>query len=991
MTDNPDRELVTRLRLESLGAIDRIKEFRAEIEAAKEVVRELSAGSQESLNVIEQAMKRVVEQAKKYKDETGKLTPTGEAVALGPGGMQQIEEVTKLAEVIKGPLGTAIKEVRAEYSAFTKEAAQQTKLISDAERQAAVITKQTEAEKTAAARQSAQERLNQIRQLIILQQEEEAAARKGFGSSTQAAQQYKDNLAQIKIELENLKKQGFSLDEAAQGLIRSGQFAATDVNAAVSSMSTGFMNLGNVARVVFGIGGPIFIAAQIVRNLTQYMGEAVVAGEEFTKSIFKLQLGINSLRREGVDITFAEINDQIQELSNEFGFLSETSIVSAISSVAFLTRELGLSKDQMLLVTKSALALSSVLGKDASESARQIAMAISSGYSEALQKAGLNINRVTIAQRAFSLGLTESRRDITSLTEEVKAQAVLSLIDEQMRDLFPDLIMYLETTAGKIEEANSSFTDLKTTIGVRTLPVVAAFKSALGFLAEQATNLVNLIAILAVEVYRDFQTMGFAIDRFNEILKSGQIFDREAWEQARQDINEYFKTVELEAAKAVFPKEFGLIPEAPLGEPDTKDIENKILDAFSRLKETIETEQLKLNQRLVDLEIDLMRDLEKIDRDGLDKREKLWTDFQNRLDSINRSYNDDVAKEIRKYNDDRAEIYNDTNDKIKDAQDDFRNDEINEEAKFQEKLRQLRENFLYDLEEAVRARDASQMRTLIRQFNLRREQMIRERELEKNERKRDLDDQIQEINDDRARRLAELQRDHQYRLRELQIQRDIEKREADIKYRQELEALQKSLVDQRAERFIKYGEQIEDARRAMDDRLQIVATGLATELKLTEEMAKRIYDTLLGYFGPGGAVEKIYQYFFETIAAMRKAAQEAWPFGNIFEGAPGGTPENSTPVTPPGMAEGGTIIARDPTVAIFGERGAEMAQFTPLNRVGSNVGSVFGSNIPSGLNGNGKQKITLEVLLSPELLVGMTDQISDSLAELIVGVTKGRR
>jgi hypothetical protein len=71
------------------------------------------------------------------------------------------------------------------------------------------------------------------------------------------------------------------------------------------------------------------------------------------------------------------------------------------------------------------------------------------------------------------------------------------------------------------------------------------------------------------------------------------------------------------------------------------------------------------------------------------------------------------------------------------------------------------------------------------------------------------------------------------------------------------------------------------------------------------------------------------------------------------------------------QAEGGTVYATRPTVALFGERGPEYATFTPVSKMGSGGG-----------------KVVVAVALSPDLEGRIINNALDEFANIAVEVYK---
>ena len=90
-------------------------------------------------------------------------------------------------------------------------------------------------------------------------------------------------------------------------------------------------------------------------------------------------------------------------------------------------------------------------------------------------------------------------------------------------------------------------------------------------------------------------------------------------------------------------------------------------------------------------------------------------------------------------------------------------------------------------------------------------------------------------------------------------------------------------------------------------------------------------------------------------------------------------------------AEGGIVIANKPTTVTFGEAGAEIATFTPLNRAGVNTNQVTGS-LPAGVGGGGGGgKYVVGISLSPGLEGKIVGQALDQAADIIFKLERARR
>jgi hypothetical protein len=244
--------------------------------------------------------------------------------------------------------------------------------------------------------------------------------------------------------------------------------------------------------------------------------------------------------------------------------------------------------------------------------------------------------------------------------------------------------------------------------------------------------------------------------------------------------------------------------------------------------------------------------------------------------------------------------------------------------------------------------------------------------------------EVEEIRRKNAQRAEEERIAHEQRLEDIRRQREAEIREATIGYADALEELERSLDQQRQDRLLKLAQQNEDLRQIRDERLRDVAEGLQEELGITAEGYQAIYDVLLEYLGPGGATDRIFQYYVESaeaaaLAAVQVIAKSLSKIGSAkINIGKGGTDTGGTlPRNQPGFAEGGVAYANRPTLVQFGEV-PEIAMFKPL--------SSFRSPSPSGRGGGtgmGEGRARVEIMLEPGLVGRIIDGSLDEVATLI--------
>jgi hypothetical protein len=85
----------------------------------------------------------------------------------------------------------------------------------------------------------------------------------------------------------------------------------------------------------------------------------------------------------------------------------------------------------------------------------------------------------------------------------------------------------------------------------------------------------------------------------------------------------------------------------------------------------------------------------------------------------------------------------------------------------------------------------------------------------------------------------------------------------------------------------------------------------------------------------------------------------------------------------PGFADGGTLIARKPTLALFGEKSPEIASFTPINRVNGN-GGLSGAGSTGG-------SLDLRISISEGLIADIVEASLENVAAHVEHIRRSQR
>jgi hypothetical protein len=533
-----------------------------------------------------------------------------------------------------------------------------------------------------------------------------------------------------------------------------------------------------------------------------------------------------------------------------------------------------------------------------------------------------------------------------SLTELQRAEATYNLILQKTAKYQSDLAEYQKTAPGQIDKATASFKDLGVAMGELVLPAWAEFVSKLGEAANGLREVIELLKQAQPLTQEDITRRGGI---WNPGGKLGTI-----------PATEYPTLSELEGDKIEKVRQERFRIEQGLREKEQAMLEQLSMELGEKLLEIEE----KWNERRKDAYEDFTEDIEDIALDHARKMEDLERDLQQKLADINADRDRKRADAYRDYHDGLIDIGIWYTNEIADINQKYRDNELDAEKDFQRKLLELKEEFIFDMESAAQKRDARAALELIRRYNLDKRQLERKHDEEQD----DLHDQLQ-------RELAELRRQRDIKLRDLRIELQRKLAEINLEYQRELEALniwkQRELEDiaiwhkrEEDDANDHYRRMLDDADKYRKQQLEKEVRAIITKQKLDAAALKNLFKLTEAYVGKNGVMVQLWNNYFNFLKAG----------GGIVPSLPGMV----TPTTPrfdtEGFADGGTVLAKKPSMLLFGEKGAEYATLTPANKLGT---------------ANGKMTIALS--LSPDLQARIVDDALDQFANVIVEVHKERR
>lgn len=505
-----------------------------------------------------------------------------------------------------------------------------------------------------------------------------------------------------------------------------------------------------------------------------------------------------------------------------------------------------------------------------------------------------------------------------------------------------------KTLGERIKNAGGFFGALNKAF-ITAAQMTAILSAAISGLIAFFSPLIEAAAAGATALWK-FATLDFAgaMEAGKEGIKAIKdgLFDAEGGAAAFEDSM-------LESAKSIDAMS------NPLKEvtEDVKGLDKAVSDAADTIeaKPLLDPAQLeKFGDQLAEAVEDRAKQQAKLEQETAEKITKIVGDAnQKRLD-IDKEFNDDLAdlaqdseeKRIKVIEGTRqalAELEQSTDRELSSRRKEFNKGELRQTEDHLKEMRRLQEDFLFNLDDAVRSRDAGAIVDLQRQFQKESSQREEGFSTNQNRQGQDFSAELDGIRKNEASRRDELITAQAQSLDDINKFEEEKRNDLEATREEEQEKLKQDLVEKlqlEDDNFIARQAALDEA---LQKQLESIAKNLADQKDITEEGAREILETFDQFFGIGGDIDKL----MEDFARKRKIRADITV---AFQGATS-TPEPQTPaeaIASGGsfggrkrlggvqeFATGGTLIASKPTLALFGEKGPEVVQFTPMSELSS--------------------------------------------------------
>lgn len=752
--------------------------------------------------------------------------------------------------------------------------------------------------------------------------------------------------------------------------------------------------------------------------IKQFFKDSLKYAQDARSQMVQLNFAESVLSKRGMDITRDELDKFIADIETKYKYLSNLEATKVVSETAGAVAEFDVSKKQLgeladaiaFIQTKNKL-----LGQQEADAAHIINAAMDA-RSNFFNGMGINITETIVKEKAYALGLAKSGEE---LTKQQRFQAVLALLTEQTAGKQQELIDALEgTPLGDQMMVTKLYNDSLEKVGASLLHIKDSWNSFVTDMAKGDNNIfdgmVKSVEFLALGVqavielgdnladaYRPAKdlylemwgTSQKEIDKKNSSqiemtklqtlfmkgnknwnwddfvidskLATGAKFTREQYERLKE-VLQSFSSDEIESyfpdpSKIVdrFTRELvqATLASKKLKNPSDKGEKDNILPpivedqaelqkALEKMNEEILQSQLKLEQDMRDVAIDLGRAMVDITKEYAQKRADAERDYANKISDINRNYAEKIASiEAAQW----------------EARQQARVDEEQREREFQNKMQELKEKFLMDLDDALHERNARQILKLIKQYNLDKTQMERQHAIEEQNARET--ERIREESYERQKKAAQEARDRELEDAKLDFERKME--ELKIQEDREVEAA-----------VLKANRKLQDLEKENLDRNTLIAAGLVNDFNLTQSMLGQIDQLFTDHYG---YVTGVYQ-------AMMAMLSQPIQLGAVT------TSGTTTGTLPPAGGIGGTEnpgMGGSNASSDLRSKFGGLSKLPIISRTKMDTNRVFSGMGGSGRNGR-DGALTIDLTLSPDLEARVVKNTMDKTADVITKIRRSK-
>lgn len=758
-------------------------------------------------------------------------------------------------------------------------------------------------------------------------------------------------------EYDKLKKRMEGIVETGRKMGRSTDEIRSNLRQVAQETVESKQETGAFQKVLGGLTTKILGAVSAYKALQaviKFFRESIEIAKEAIQVQTQLILAVREHQRAVGELspTIAEANQQAQYLAETYN-LEINNTRRLVAESLLLTRQLKLTADETNELNESAVLMAELFGEEPLSVLQKFTNFLNTGYTQGLQSLGFQLDDQLLRVEAIKRGYIDLGDELDKHTLKMVG---LELINERAAEIQDDVIASQATYIEQLEEVNQRLDKSQEILGKFLIPIWVTFRKVV-------TNALNSITQLLVIVLQNFlEFIGTIAARLQALSDTVQLIQQEGFGElverggfgatfqenlaAREQewaeiINQGMRDILAGGARLgdELPEHLGKAGEA------VDDFTNKTIEAADMAAKSFDKLLEKYDEQIARAEQSLSESLLRIEEQYNERRKRMRLDLVQDIEDIERNATERRLQTTRDYH-------------------------LTEERELQDhriKMQRLEQDFLFDLEDAVRERDARAVLDLRRRYKRERQEAEEDFKLRQKRRKEDFE-----------RELADIERQKQIR-----IQLRIEEFQEEMRQLNEQEALRRAQAKRDFDNRVRLLQ--ENLRRQLELEAKKHAKSLELEAKHTQELRKM----LEAKYGPGGLVDAYMRAYLATInqalSTQPATMDEAIRMGLGPPPSTGGsqpTPSSSRFIgqhLPEGFQRGGTFFATSPTLVRVGET-PERVDVTRLSaatgrpREGAPMGE--------------KMEILLRVLADDGLKVDVADYTLGELANVMVEINR---
>lgn len=241
-------------------------------------------------------------------------------------------------------------------------------------------------------------------------------------------------------------------------------------------------------------------------------------------------------------------------------------------------------------------------------------------------------------------------------------------------------------------------------------------------------------------------------------------------------------------------------------------------------------------------------------QDIIEQRSEAIADLEEEIQERREKINKDTKDAL-------ADLEKDTQKAIEKEREDAQETEFRQTEDHQRDIAKLHNQYLFDLEDAVKNRDARAIVDLRRRFQKENRERTEDFSTGQRRRREDLDQRIDEIRENEREQRGEIKASQEEQLAELKKYEASKRADIQESYTKQMADLEENHADQVAAEMESYQERQAELDKALQKRLEAIAKELADEKDVTEEQAKALLEVLNATYGVGGDIDKMMEDF----------------------------------------------------------------------------------------------------------------------------------